>query len=75
MYSWACLRSSLLLVAIAVLQLPQPSHAAALTNTVIKQVSSGELSIAINFAEWSGNFNYTLTLPSSAPAPLHDCCL
>lgn len=56
---------SLLLLAIGIAQ-PSSSHAAAVTNTVIRQVSAGQLSIAINFAQWSGNFNYTLVLPASA---------
>lgn len=56
---------SLLLLAVGI-ALPSSSHAAAVTNTVIKQVSAGQLSIAMNLAQWSGNFNYTLVLPASA---------
>lgn len=46
------------------------SNAAALTNSIQKGIVNGQLSIAINFKEWSGDFQYELRLPASECLPV-----
>ncbi len=41
------------------------ARAAAVVKSIVKAVGNNQLQLAINFSQWSGDFNYSLVLPAS----------
>ncbi len=65
MSSWRACRTLSALVVTAAVSLSTAADAAAILNTVLKAVGNTQLLLAVNFAQWSGNFNYSVVLPAS----------